>query len=187
MIKLYCFVDETGQDTKGAFFLVSIVLKERKNLEILEKKLLKIESSEKKSFVNWKKLSFEKKAALLKKLANLKELYGSIYYSAYQTSTIYTSLTALTIAKAVLNKQTGNQDYIVTVVIDGLNDKEREAVSHELKKLKIHYRKIRGMKDEQNIFLRLAHFFASILRDYKEKQRYAIAASKMFKGIINEV
>lgn len=187
MVKLYCFVDETGQDTKGAFFLVSIVLKERKNLEILKEKLLVIESSDKKSFSNWKKLSFEKKATLLKKLANIKELYGSIYYSVYQASTTYIPLTALTIAKAVLNKQTGGQDYIVTIVIDGLNDKERETVSHELKKLKIHYRKIRGMKDEQNIFLRLAHFFASFLRDYKEKQKYAITAIKAFKGVVNEV
>lgn len=187
MVKLYCFVDETGQDTKGAFFLVSIVLKERKNLEILEKKLLAIESSDKKPFSNWKKLSFEKKATLLKKLANFKELYGSIYYSVYQTSTIYTPLVALTIAKAVLNKQTSDQDYIVTVVIDGLNDKEREAVSHELKKLKIHYRKIRGMKDEQNIFLRLAHIFASLLRDYKENQEYAVTTMKLFRKIVSEV
>lgn len=187
MVKLYCFVDETGQDTKGAFFLVSVVLKERKNLEVLEKKLLAIESSDKKPFSNWKKLSFEKRTALLKKLANIKELHGSIYYSVYQTSTIYIPLTALTIAKAILNKQTDGQDYIVTVVIDGLNDKEREAVSHELKKLKIHYRKIRGMKDEQNIFLRLAHFFAGFLRDYKEKQKYATTAIKTFKRVVNEV
>lgn len=185
MVKLYCFVDETGQDTKGAFFLVSIVLKERKNLEVLEKKLLAIESSDKKPFSSWKKLPLKKRTDLFRKLAKIKELHDSIYYSVYYNSRIYTSLTALSIAKAVLSKNTN--DYIVTVVIDSLNNKEREAVSRELKKLKIHYRKIRGMKDEQNIFLRLAHFFAGFLRDYQEKQKYAIAASKMFKGIISEV
>ena len=45
----------------------------------------------------------------------------------------------------------------------GLNDKDRDIVSHELKKLKIRYRKIRGLKDEQSVFLRLAHVFANFL------------------------
>jgi len=44
MQKLYCYVDETGQDTKGRLFLVSVVIpgKERESikekLETIEKK-----------------------------------------------------------------------------------------------------------------------------------------------------
>lgn len=41
--KLYCYVDETGQDTGGELFLVAVVLKEITALELLEKKLEKIE------------------------------------------------------------------------------------------------------------------------------------------------
>jgi hypothetical protein len=40
--KLYCYVDETGQDTGGELFLVAVVLKEITALELLEKKLEKI-------------------------------------------------------------------------------------------------------------------------------------------------
>lgn len=69
-------------------------------------------------------------------------------------------------AKAVLAK--GNQNYTVTVIIDGLNDKEREVVRYQLKKLKIKYNKIRGMKDEQNIFLRLSDAMAGFLREVYE-------------------
>ena len=42
MKKLYCYVDESGQHTEGAYFLVSVVIvaEERDQLEVL---LLKIE------------------------------------------------------------------------------------------------------------------------------------------------
>jgi len=185
MTKLYCFVDETGQDTKGRFFLVAIVLKETEGLENLKKQLLAIESSNSGQFLKWKRFSFEAKMKLLQKLANLKELQGAVFYSTYQNSSAYTLLTALAIAKAVLAKATA--DFIVNVTLDGLNDKEREVVSHELKKLKVRYRKIRGMKDEQNVFLRLAHIFAGFLRDYEEKQSYAITAIELFKQVVSEV
>ena len=42
MQKLYCYVDETGQDTKGKLFIISIVLTERERDE-LEKRIEEIE------------------------------------------------------------------------------------------------------------------------------------------------
>lgn len=185
MKKPYCFADETGQDTKGKFFLVSILLKEQEGSDGLEKKLLAIKSSAKGLFLKWKKLSFETKISLLDKLSKLPELKGSIFYSVYQDSVAYTSLVSLSIAKAVLSKSEGES--ITTVTIDGLNDKDREIVSHELKKLKIMYRKIRGLKDEQSVFLRLAHVFANFLRDFEEKQKYAVEAMVKLRQIVSKV
>lgn len=184
MKKLYCFVDETGQDTKGEFFLVSIVLKEKQDLDDLEQKLLKLESASGK-FLKWKKLSFKDKNNLLGNLGKIPELKNTIYYSVYHDSLAYTPLVSLSIAKAVLAQ--GENETITTVTIDGLNNKDREIVSHELKKLKIRYRKIRGLKDEQSIFLRLAHVFANFLRDYEEKQKYAIEAMSNLKQIVSQV
>lgn len=184
MKKLYCFVDETGQDTKGEFFLVSIVLKEKEGLDDLEHKLLKIESSTKR-FLRWKKLSFDDKVMLLGTLGKIPELKNAIYYSVYRDSLAYTPLVSLSIAKAILAQNSA--ETITTVTIDGLNNRDREIVSHELKRLKIRYRKIRGLKDEQSVFLRLAHVFANFLRDYVEKQKYAIKAMAHLKSIVSEV
>ncbi|MBI3070290.1 MAG: hypothetical protein HYY87_03225 [Candidatus Levybacteria bacterium] len=58
---------------------------------------------------------------------------------------------------------------------------EMEKVRTELKKLKISYRKIRGMKDEQDSVLRLADSIAGFLRDCVEKQPYALRLLKKFK------
>lgn len=184
MKKVYCFVDETGQDTKGNFFLVSIVLKEKEGLDTLEQKLLEIESSTGR-FLKWKKLSFEDKIIFLDKLKGLTDLKNAIYFSVYKNSMAYTPLISLSIAKAILAQP--SKEIITTVTIDGLNDKDRIIVSHELKKLKIRYRKIRGLKDEQSVFLRLAHVFANFLRDYKENQKYAIEAIGGFNRIISEI
>ena len=81
--KLYCYVDETGQDTHGAFFLVAIVLTEHEGLAVLEKQLLAIESSGRGRFLKWRKLSFEAKSELLQQLASrdapqAREISGSL-------------------------------------------------------------------------------------------------------------
>lgn len=81
------------------------------------------------------------------------------------------------------------KNYTVTIIIDGLNDREMEAVRKELKKLKITYKKIRGMKDEQDAILRLADSIVGFLRDSTENQSYAKRILGKFKKakIITEV
>jgi len=168
--KLYCFVDETGQDRKGEFFLVVVFLHETNGLGNLEGILEKLELETGKKKSKWKKTSKVVKSEYLASLLTIKELKRSIYYSVYKGTLEFSKLTSLTIAKAVLSQVTN--DYEVTIVIDGLNDREREVVTRELKGLKIKYRKIRGMKDEQSVFLRLADAMAGFLRDVSEKQAY---------------
>lgn len=177
--KLYCYVDETGQDTKGKLFLVAVVLKEITEVEVLEKKLGEIEIRSGKKQSKWKKISIDIKKKYLDELIQVKELKNNIFYTAYQASMEYSKLTSLTIAKAVLAKTSAN--YTVTVIIDGLNDKERDVVRKELKKLKIKYRKIRGMKDEQSIFLRLSDAMAGFLREVYEGEKYTKQFIKRFK------
>ena len=177
--KLYCYVDETGQDTKGELFLVAVVLKEISGLETLEKKLEAIEARTGKKQSKWKKISQKIKKKYLEELIQVKELKNAIFYATYQTSKEYSKLTSLTIAKAVLAKESTN--YTVTVIIDGLNNKERDVVREELKKLKIKYRKIRGMKDEQNIFLRLSDAMAGFLREVYEGEEYTKQFIKRFE------
>ena len=177
--KLYCYVDETGQDTKGKFFLVAVVLEEKEDLEILQSKLDEVEKSTKKNRLKWTKAPFKVRVEYLLRLADIRELKGSIFYSAYQDTKEYIPLTSLTIAKAVLSKE--EDDYTVTIIIDGLKDREMQDVRKELKKLKINYRKIRGMKDEQDPILRLADSIAGFLRDSLENQSYAKSILDKFR------
>ena len=93
----------------------------------------------------------------------------------------------MTIAKAILAKN--STDYSATIVIDGLTKKNTEEVRVELKKLRIHYKSIRGLKDGQSAFLRLADCLAGFLRDYTEQQSYAAPIFRKLQkhGILMEV
>lgn len=187
MKKYYCYVDETGQDTKGELFLVSIVLQRGEKLEKLEQQLLQIEIASGKHFLKWKSTSKKIRLKYLQALLSLKEIRGSIFYSTYHKTKEYSKLIALSIAKAVLAKS--KEDDVVNVIIDGLNRKERDIIRFELKKLKIRYKRIRGMKDEQNVFLRLADTMAGLLRASEEKQTYIQTIMGNFRkgAIITEV
>jgi len=184
--KLYCYVDETGQDTKGRLFLVAVVLKEISDLTVLENELIEVEQKAGKNS-KWKKTEKRIKKKYLEGLIGIKGLKGSIFYSSYESTKEYSKLTSLTIAKAVLAKE--KQDYTVTVIIDGLNERERDLVRCELKKLRVKYRKIRGMKDEQSVFLRLADAMAGFLREREENEIYTIDFIGKFEtlGVITEI
>ena len=105
--KLYCFVDETGQDTKGELFLVAVVIKEIAQIASLEKTLAVIEKSTGKKQLKWRKTHKGIKKKYFEALLSIKELKKAIYYATYQSSKEYSKLTSLTIAKAVL---AGHQD-----------------------------------------------------------------------------
>lgn len=168
--KLYCYVDETGQDTNGKFFLVAIVLKEQQEIETLEKRLFSAEQSSGKHLSKWQKTNLKSKIKYLALIRDFKELRGALFYSIYLQTKNYTPLVAFSVAKTILSKPRGES--IVSVIIDGLNDKNRDIVRKELKKLRIRYKQVRGMKDEQNVFLRLADALAGFLRDASELQEY---------------
>jgi hypothetical protein len=61
-------------------------------------------------------------------------------------------------------------------------------VRKDLKQLKVKYDTIRGMKDEQIVFLRLADCFAGFIRDYIEERTYTKELFEHLKrkGIIKE-
>ncbi len=185
--KFYCFVDESGQDTKGKIFLVAIVVKEQGGLEALKEKLLKIEAKTKKNLIKWSSSSKVVREKYLEEVTTLKELSGTIFYSVYHDTKEYVPLVAITLAKAIHFKN--NTTGLNRIIIDGLNDKERDRIRLELKKLGVRYDKIRGMKDEQDAILRLADTIAGLMRSFKEEEDLfaAFARNLIKEKIVTEI
>lgn len=175
MLKLYCYTDETGQDTNGKFFLVSILLSSKEQTEELRNKISEIEKKTK-GKTKWTKTDNKRKILFLRTILNLKILRKNLYYSVYQNTTAYTPLVAMSVSKAVIHKiKNYDGKYKVNVVIDGLRKKDKEIVRKELKNLNIKYSKIKmGLKDEQDILLRLTDALAGFTRDYLENEKYAV-------------
>lgn len=170
MQKLYCYVDETGQDTKGKFFLVSIVIAERTIKETVEKQLLEIERKTRKQTAKWQAAPYQRRIDYLNAILEMKLLKNSIFYSVYKTTKEYVPLTTYTIAKAIGTKS--GESYQAIITIDGLNKKQRQQVMRGLRQLRVKYKKVRGARDQSDPLIRLADTLAGFLRDFEEKQSY---------------
>src|SRR5712691_11822192 len=98
--KLYCYVDETGQDTKGKLFIVSVVIT-KKDRDGVIRTLHIIEEKTGKKYTKWHRTSQKIKQAYIQTVFEQEILKGRIFYSAYQDQTSYKALTVLSVASAI--------------------------------------------------------------------------------------
>ena len=100
MQKLYCYVDETGQDTKGNLFIVSIILTET-NREKLEKGIEEIEKKSNKGKLKWSRAKPERRVAYMTMVC--KEFTGEriLRFSVYRDTKDYDLATMTAISKAI--------------------------------------------------------------------------------------
>jgi hypothetical protein len=160
--KLYCYVDETGQDTAGKLYLVSVVIPEP-DRSGLKKKLKIIERLSGKRTKKWTKATREQRLSYISQVIKIQNFVGCTYYSKYDDTKAYVDLTILTTAKAILEK--AKSPYSAVVFVDGLRRSERNRFGAGLRKLQVKVSKVRGIRDEANEFIRLADAIAGFIRD----------------------
>jgi len=164
MHKLYCYVDETGQDTEGQLFLVSVVITEEERdtlIEILET----IEKASGKGKVKWIKAKDKARVAYIKAVLSEEKLKGSLHYGAHRNAKDYLPKTVLTTAKAVLSYPAAAEEYQVTVLVDGLPKAHVRWFGKELRHLGVRTRKVsRVRKEENDALMRLADAIAGFTR-----------------------
>ena len=165
MQKLYCYVDETGQDTKGKLFLVSVVIT-RSERERLRAKLRKIEQMSGKGIKKWTKATRVQRKKYIDIVISDKDFVENIFYSRYSDTHAYIDLTILTTAKALLDR--AKPPYETTIFVDGLRRTERHRFAAGLRRLKVKVRKVRGIREQSDEFIRLADAVAGFIRDSLE-------------------
>lgn len=169
MQKLYCYVDETGQDTEGTFFLVALLIlrKERNDLREL---LRKIEKRSGKATKKWTKTTLMQKQAYVEELLKSKAFHGRAFYHQFSQTKDYLSCIIETIVKGISQKTQGT--YKATILIDGLGKKECRIVGAKLRKRNIKIEKVRGVRAESDEFIRVADALAGFIRDALEGKPY---------------
>lgn len=168
--KIYCYADETGQDTKGRLFLVSVIVGDTEREE-LRTVVEEIERETGKRHIKWQKTSHDIRVAYLDRLIREDVLKDKVCFSVYTQTQSYIDLTILTVAKSILRKV--KTEYKATVFVDGLDKVEIRKFTAGLHKLHIQTRKVRGLRDESDALIRLADAFCGFLRDYIEGKEYA--------------
>ena len=162
MQKIYCYVDETGQDTKGELFLVSVVIAKDERDNLIEK-LEGIERSTGKGRVKWMRASDKARVAYIRRVLSAPVFKGKLHYAFYHDATNYLSLTILTTARAITASVVG--EYRATIFIDGLQKTQIPLVGTELRHLHINTKKVRGVRDEEsNALIRLADALCGFTR-----------------------
>lgn len=170
--KLYCYVDETGQDTRGESFIVSVVVAQE-DREQLVQLVETVEQETGKKATKWHKTAREIKQRFVEQLVQNQTLRRKIFYSSYRNTSTYQELTVLTIAAAihVTKRQT---NYKASIFIDGLQKSEIMVVSAKLRKIGVNTEKVRGVRDESHALIRLADAMAGFIREYEEGREYAV-------------
>lgn len=167
MQKLYAYVDESGQDTKGALFVVGVVMLENERDAVL-KELERIEEKSGKKNIKWHKARPDFREAYIRAITQSSCFANTLFFETFGESKEYLEMTSYATAKAII-KKAGEQEYSVIVYIDGLNKTDVSYFGRELKALNIRHRKVRGVRrDENNAFIRLADALCGLVRDARD-------------------
>lgn len=182
MIKIYTYSDESGQDTKGQYFIVCTVIITDSNKDKVEKELLEIEKISHKTN-KWNKTSTKYRQKYIETLINKKIFsFLSIYYSEFTNKKDYIDLIASHIAKSVIN-YTDSKNYTAIIFYDKTNKSEIQQLRKEINKYKIKYKKIRNLSDKSSSLIRLADATCGLIRDLDNKKHPEIY-EKIGKKII---
>lgn len=161
--KLYCYVDENGQNTNGKLFIVSIVVTDT-DRDLLLALCEKIEKESQKHKDKWGKAKRSRRLDYINKVLSNKKFKNKLRYSVFENQKNYDLLTIIGIAKAV--HFDNSKHYSTSIYVDGLAKTKRQEYGSELRKLGIQTRKVQGVaKDQNNALIRLADSIAGFVRD----------------------
>lgn len=162
--KLYCFVDESGQDTEGEMFVVSVVVTGSKRNELLSLcEILEDESGKHKD--KWGKAKHERRMHYINDIFVDKRFKGCLRYAKFSNTRDYDTSTVEAIVSAVKWKKPSGK-YTTLVYVDGLRKTKRHEYGARLRHLGLPVRRVRGVaRDETNALTRLADAIAGFIRD----------------------
>ena len=161
--KLYCYVDETGQDPRAELFIVVAVVDNttqdalRSRLIILEEKLEIDRRKWKMAKRNKKYFNRSKKFLGLV----LNEKIATVYFKHFKKPVVYYDAIIDTIEKAIKSQAKG--DYQAIIYIDGADKKNCQRIGMALKKRKIKLTTPRSARDESEPLIRLADRWAGCI------------------------
>jgi hypothetical protein len=187
--KFYAYIDESGQDTKGKFFVVSVLILE-KNRELILKKLKKIEKESRKKKIKWHKAYYKYNQKYIEKILNSNLLKENIFFEIFYNTKEYLKCTAQATSGAVSYKIKNKKNYQIINYLDGFDKKEIDKFKRELKPFNIKSKKSCGVrKDENNAFIRLSDAICGLVRQAKNKNKWAESVLQEMKKrkIIQEV
>jgi hypothetical protein len=164
--KLYCYVDETGQDAGSQFFIVAAVVSDYEQ-ELIRSILVDIEKITKLGLKKWHSSRTPEKENFLMNILEEKKLNLSIYYQTYKKPLPFLFPMLETIEHAIKDKAR-TTDYQAIVYVDGIDKKKAKEMTDALRIKGIRLKYVRSARDESEPMIRLADRWAGCIRDALE-------------------
>lgn len=188
MQKLYCYVDEAGQHTKGRLFVVSVVViegtAERDRLTGL---LENIEQVSGKRLQKWHSSRHQERFAYMTAILTNSAFNGLLFFQMYRSSREYVEMTVQTTASAI--SAVAQTVYKATILVDGLPDSEKHAFGSALRQRNVKTKKVHGVDDRKEVFIRLADAVCGFVVDaYEGNEMYgALLKRALTSGFMTDL
>lgn len=167
MRQLFCYVDETGQDTQGEFFIVALVIAEQ-DIEALRLACERIETQTGKR-AKWIKTRYARRVDYMRQVLDSPTFHRRLFTVIYTNQRDYFTLTLRAIAHALTLG--GGEDYQATIRIDGLPRKHERAAALQLRRMGVARGHVKGVRrDENDALIRLADALCGLARAAREGQ-----------------
>jgi hypothetical protein len=160
--KLYCYVDETGQDTGSDVFIVVAVL-DFGGQDLVRRELSNIEEATKVHKRKWFNFRSPAKEEFLRTCTEKELPKGGTHYGAFKKPTDY-FLPMLEVVERAIKRSTRNHPYRAIVYVDGIDKKKAKELTGELRTKGITLSYVRSARDESEPLLRLADRWAGCIR-----------------------
>jgi len=161
MQKLYCYVDETGQDPASEVFIVVAVISSN-DQEHIRKQLTDIEDMAKTHKLKWHKTRHDRRIRYLTLILDKKIAAGNVYTATYQKPIPYFFPLIDALGKAI--KEAAKGLYRANVYVDGIDRKKAMELTNALRATGISLRMVKGCRDESEPIIRLADMWAGCIR-----------------------
>ena len=189
-VKRYYFVDETGQDTGGRLFIITVSVVERDHQEI-EKVCFAFEKATGKNLHKWHGTPNQRRLSFMELVILDPRFKGVMCYAKFTNihKSEFDKQTIKALAQAI--KQTRDENRSSSeIYIDGLTVKKQSEYSNGLKAEGIRSFRIHRATDQGYVLIRLADALAGLTRDAIENPDSE--AAKLLKrgkrnGVIVEI
>lgn len=161
------FVDESGQDTKGEFFVVAIVAVE--DSDGFRKFCTTLERTSRKGRTKWGTAKKDSRIIYLRAVISDASSFGvTLFYAVFRETLAYDRATVESIARAIHSLSSPGSRF--SVQVDGLAKTKCNTYKTDLRKRGVSVEKVRGVKDENEPLIRLADALAGAARDMLESE-----------------
>ena len=164
--KIYCYVDETGQDVGSPFFVVVAVISSGDQNQLRE--ILEDIEKETKIFKRkWYRAGHEQRQGFLNSVIQKNGLFVTVFYQQYKKPVLYFSLWVEVIYNAII-KVAKWDEYIAKIFVDGIDRKKAAELTGSLRLRGLKLTLVQGRRDETDALIRLADRWAGCVRSGKE-------------------